>query len=121
MWLCRHVDRYFVALDETREHLARLGVDEARITVSGIPSDPVFAEAKDQGAMRRKHGLDAGRATILVAGGGFGVGPMAGWRPVGEPRIEERHGFPRGAPRVRGVWGAFRGPHSYGLPQRAAW
>ncbi len=29
MWLTRHVDRYFVALDETRVHLERLGVPAA--------------------------------------------------------------------------------------------
>jgi processive 1,2-diacylglycerol beta-glucosyltransferase len=43
MWLTRHVDRYFVALDETRVHLERLGVPPNAITVSGIPIDPVFA------------------------------------------------------------------------------
>jgi processive 1,2-diacylglycerol beta-glucosyltransferase len=42
LWLTRHVDRYFAALDETRAHLERLGVPPATITVSGIPIDPVF-------------------------------------------------------------------------------
>jgi hypothetical protein len=30
------VERYFVALDETRAHLERLGIPAERITVSGI-------------------------------------------------------------------------------------
>jgi len=47
MWLHRQVDRYFVALDETREHLRALGFPGDRITVSGIPIDPVFAAPKD--------------------------------------------------------------------------
>jgi processive 1,2-diacylglycerol beta-glucosyltransferase len=76
MWLTRHVDRYFVALEETRAHLERLGVPPAAITVSGIPIDPVFAEAKDVRAMRVKHGLALDRTTILVSAGGFGVGPV---------------------------------------------
>jgi processive 1,2-diacylglycerol beta-glucosyltransferase len=76
LWLCRDVDRYFVALDETREHLVRLGVPADRVVVSGIPIDPVFAERKDPGVLRRKHGLEPGRTTILVAAGGFGVGPV---------------------------------------------
>ena len=76
MWLTRHVDRYFVALDETRAHLERLGVPPAAITVSGIPIDPVFAEPKDARAMRAKHGLAPDRTTILVSAGGFGVGPV---------------------------------------------
>jgi processive 1,2-diacylglycerol beta-glucosyltransferase len=76
MWLTRHVDRYFVALDETRVHLERLGVPPDAITVSGIPIDPVFAEPKAARAMRAKHGLAAERTTILISAGGFGVGPV---------------------------------------------
>jgi processive 1,2-diacylglycerol beta-glucosyltransferase len=76
MWLCRHVEQYFVALDETKVHLRALGVPESLVTVSGIPIDPVFAEAKEKRAMRHKHGLDQDRFTILVSAGGFGVGPV---------------------------------------------
>jgi hypothetical protein len=75
MWLTHHVDRYFVALDETRAHLERLGVPSDTITVSGIPIDPIFSTPKDTGAMRAKHGLAPDRTTILVSAGGFGVGP----------------------------------------------
>jgi processive 1,2-diacylglycerol beta-glucosyltransferase len=76
MWLCHHVEQYFVALEETKVHLRALRVPESLITVSGIPIDPVFAELKDKRAMRRKHGLDEDRFTILVSAGGFGVGPV---------------------------------------------
>ena len=76
MWLCRNCEHYFVALEETKVHLVALGVPENRVTVSGIPIDPVFAEAKDPQAMRRKHDLDEDRFTILVSAGGFGVGPV---------------------------------------------
>lgn len=76
MWLCRYSEQYFVALEETKFHLLALGVPESKVTVSGIPIDPVFAEAKDSRAMRRKHGLDEDRFTILVSAGGFGVGPV---------------------------------------------
>jgi processive 1,2-diacylglycerol beta-glucosyltransferase len=76
MWLCHHYEQYFVALDETRAHLEALGVPAEKLTVSGIPIDPLFAETKDKAAMRAKHGLDAERTTILVSAGGFGVGPM---------------------------------------------
>jgi processive 1,2-diacylglycerol beta-glucosyltransferase len=76
MWLCHHVEQYFVALEETKVHLRALRVPESLITVSGIPIDPVFAELKDKRAMRRKHGLDQDRFTILISAGGFGVGPV---------------------------------------------
>ena len=76
MWLCGQAEQYFVALEETKFHLVALGVPETRVTISGIPVDPVFAEAKDPQTMRRKHGLDENQFTILVSAGGFGVGPV---------------------------------------------
>ncbi|MHB1561495.1 MAG: MGDG synthase family glycosyltransferase, partial [Isosphaeraceae bacterium] len=76
MWLCPHAEQYFVAIDETKVHLKALGIPEPLTTVTGIPIDPVFAARKDKGAMRRKHGLEADRFTILVSAGGFGVGPV---------------------------------------------
>ena len=76
MWLCHHYEQYFVALDETRVHLEKLGIPPEKITVSGIPIDPVFAEMKDKRMMRDKHALKADRTTILVSAGGFGVGSI---------------------------------------------
>lgn len=76
MWLCHHYEQYFVAMDETREHLVRLGIPAAKVTTSGIPIDPVFAEHKDKLEMRAKHGLTPDVTTILVSAGGFGVGPI---------------------------------------------
>jgi processive 1,2-diacylglycerol beta-glucosyltransferase len=76
MWLCRHYEHYFVALDETKAHLEELGVPSDKVTVSGIPIDPIFAEHRDKTQMRRKLGLDTSLITILVSAGGFGVGPI---------------------------------------------
>jgi processive 1,2-diacylglycerol beta-glucosyltransferase len=76
MWLCRHHEQYFVALDETREHLAKLGIPRENLTVSGIPIDPIFTEVKEKRAMRLKYGLEPDRTTIIVSAGGFGVGPI---------------------------------------------
>src|SRR5918997_4783899 len=75
MWLCHHYEQYFVALDETREHLVRLGIPAEKVTTSGIPIDPVFAEPKGKQEMRAKHGLKPDVTTLLVSAGGFGVGP----------------------------------------------
>jgi processive 1,2-diacylglycerol beta-glucosyltransferase len=76
MWLCRYYEQYFVALEETRVHLERLGIAAGNISVSGIPIDPIFAESKEKSAMRRKYGLDQEKTTVLVSAGGFGVGPI---------------------------------------------
>ena len=74
MWLAHHFVRYFVAMDETRVHLEKLGIPADKITVSGIPIDPIFAKQKDKTAMREKYSLEKDQLTILVSAGGFGVG-----------------------------------------------
>jgi processive 1,2-diacylglycerol beta-glucosyltransferase len=74
MWLCHHYEQYFVALEETAVHLNRLGIPEDKITISGIPIDPVFAIHKNKHEMREKLGLALDRHVILVSAGGFGVG-----------------------------------------------
>ena len=74
MWLCHNYEQYFVALEETKIHLSKIGIPADKITVSGIPIDPVFAVKKDKRAMREKFGLNKDKLTILVSAGGFGVG-----------------------------------------------
>jgi processive 1,2-diacylglycerol beta-glucosyltransferase len=76
LWLCPRCDHYFVALEETRAHLEELGVGADRITVSGIPIDPVFAQTKNKQQLRAKHGLRPDRTTILISAGGYGVGKV---------------------------------------------
>ncbi|HEX5834020.1 MAG TPA: glycosyltransferase [Pyrinomonadaceae bacterium] len=76
MWLVHHYERYFVAIDEARVYLEALGIPPDKITVSGIPIDPVFARVKDKQEMRAKHGLAPDRTTILLSAGGFGVGSV---------------------------------------------
>ncbi len=74
MWLCHNYEQYFVALDETKVHLSKIGIPNSKITVSGIPIDSIFAETKDKSAMRVKFGLEKDKLTIMVSAGGFGVG-----------------------------------------------
>lgn len=76
MWLVHHYEHYFVALDEARAYLETLGIPPRKITVSGIPIDPVFSVKKDKQEMRARHGLAADRTTILLSAGGFGVGSV---------------------------------------------
>ncbi len=76
MWLYRGVDWYFVACEETKVHLAALGIPPETIHVTGIPIDPVFAAAKPKREARLALGLDPDATTVLVSAGGFGVGPV---------------------------------------------
>jgi processive 1,2-diacylglycerol beta-glucosyltransferase len=65
-WLVQHYQRYFIALQESRVYLERFGIDPNRITVSGIPIDPVFRIAKDKAATRRTLGLNPDTTTLLI-------------------------------------------------------
>jgi processive 1,2-diacylglycerol beta-glucosyltransferase len=76
LWLCRTVDRYYVALEESAEYMARIGVPRDKLRVTGIPVDPVFASPADRAEARTHLGLDPGVTTVLVAAGGEGVGPI---------------------------------------------
>ncbi|HKG81267.1 MAG TPA: hypothetical protein VKA78_17650, partial [Pyrinomonadaceae bacterium] len=76
MWLVHHYEHYFVVLEEARVYLEAVGIPAAKITVSGIPIDPVFAKQKNKQEMRAKHGLTPDRTTILLSAGGFGVGSV---------------------------------------------
>jgi processive 1,2-diacylglycerol beta-glucosyltransferase len=75
MWLSRVFNRYFVAIEETKVHLSELGVDENRITVSGIPVSPVFGEPVDREAVLARFKLRDDRPVILVSAGALGGGP----------------------------------------------
>jgi processive 1,2-diacylglycerol beta-glucosyltransferase len=76
LWLYRGVDWYFVACEETRVHLAALGIPRESIHVTGIPIHPAFAVSLDKADARRQLGLDPDRTTVLVSAGGFGMGPV---------------------------------------------
>jgi len=76
MWLCKTVDRFYVALDESAEYLSQIGVPRDIIRVTGIPVDPLFATPLDRAGVRRELKLDPNAKILLVAAGGYGVGPM---------------------------------------------
>ena len=76
MWLYRGVDWYFVACEETKVHMAALGVPPETIHVTGIPIDPAFSVAREKAETRRALGLEQDLTTVLVSAGGFGMGPV---------------------------------------------
>jgi processive 1,2-diacylglycerol beta-glucosyltransferase len=76
MWLVDHYEHYFVALDETKLYLEAVGIPASRVTATGIPIDPAFAENQDRGQARQELDLDPDLTTILVTGGSLGLGPI---------------------------------------------
>src|SRR5438874_8381959 len=88
MWLCRTVDRYYLAIDEAAEYLARIGVPREKLRVTGIPIDPLFATPVNRSDARKQLGLDAEATVILVSAGGYGIGPV-------EQLVKDLLGLPR--------------------------
>jgi len=76
MWLCRTVDRYYVAIDEAAEYLARVGVPREKLRVTGIPIDPLFATPVNRSEARKQLVLDSNATVILISAGGYGIGPV---------------------------------------------
>lgn len=76
MWLCRTVDRYYVALEESAEYLAAIGAPREKLRITGIPIDPVFAQPVEKQEARKRLKLEPRAAVVLIAAGGYGIGPV---------------------------------------------
>ena len=76
MWLCRTVDRYYLAIEESAEYLANIGVPREKLRVTGIPIDAPFAAPVSRAEARKCLGLDAEATNLLVSAGGYGIGPV---------------------------------------------
>lgn len=75
-WIHRNIDGYAVATAAMRHSLIARGVSGERVVVTGIPIDPRFGQAVDKGQARRAIGLDPEKRTLLLMGGGLGIGPL---------------------------------------------
>ena len=75
MWLSRAFQRYFVAMNETKASLESLGLPSDRVTVSGIPIDPVFSVPIDRLNECRRLALEPTRPIVLLSAGAAGSGP----------------------------------------------
>jgi processive 1,2-diacylglycerol beta-glucosyltransferase len=56
--------------------LARKGVSSEKIRALGIPFDPKFNELQDKGKIMQKLKLKTEIPTVLIMGGGHGLGPI---------------------------------------------
>ncbi|MFH1867652.1 MAG: glycosyltransferase [Candidatus Omnitrophota bacterium] len=75
-WQSEKVDIYTVAAEYTKAELIKRGVDEGKIRVTGIPLRKGFGANLSKEEARKVSGLDPYKFTVLVMGGGFGVGPI---------------------------------------------
>ncbi len=75
-WLHEGVDYYVVPSESAKRRYMNEGVKETQIKVFGIPIRMKFAQQLDQNAITHKLHLDINVPTVLVMGGGQGLGPM---------------------------------------------
>jgi processive 1,2-diacylglycerol beta-glucosyltransferase len=77
-WIAEGTDTYIVASEDTKRDLEGRKVDPSKIKVMGIPVEPVFSKPLDRARIFKDASLRDDLFTILVIGGGFGVGPIEG-------------------------------------------
>ena len=72
-WIHHYTDHYFVGSEHVKRGLMIRGVDERRISVTGIPVRPAFLAANNRAEVRAKLGLEDDYPTLLIMGGAYGV------------------------------------------------
>lgn len=75
-WIAKGVDTYVVPYEETKTDLIKRAVSPDKIKVLGMPIDPIFSKSVDKDEIRNRFNIKAGRFTVLVGSGGFGIGPI---------------------------------------------
>jgi processive 1,2-diacylglycerol beta-glucosyltransferase len=72
-WVHPDMDRYFVATEQLKEDLRTAGIEESRISVSGIPLRESFDRPVPKEGLHSKLRLDPRRKYALISAGAYGV------------------------------------------------
>jgi processive 1,2-diacylglycerol beta-glucosyltransferase len=72
LWLSSTFNHFFVARDETKAHMAAIGVPADRITVSGIPVQPGLGDPVDRKVVLQRYELRPDRPILLISAGAAG-------------------------------------------------
>ena len=76
LWVHQGLSGYCVADEEVAWRIRERGIGATPVHVTGIPIMPVFAHKPDRAECARELGLDPARTTVLLMGGGGGVGGL---------------------------------------------
>lgn len=77
-WINEGVDYYVVPSEEAKDRFRIKGVNPDSIKVYGIPLRTKFTQPHDKKLIAAKLGFDPKVPTIMIMGGGQGLGPMKG-------------------------------------------
>ncbi|MFA5096083.1 MAG: glycosyltransferase [Candidatus Omnitrophota bacterium] len=75
-WIYDAVDCYITPSEDVSARLVKKGVPVEKVKPLGIPFDPKFNESLDKNAILRRYKLQPGVPTVLIMGGGQGLGPI---------------------------------------------
>ncbi|MBC7502567.1 MAG: galactosyldiacylglycerol synthase [Herminiimonas sp.] len=76
LWVQQGMAGYFVATDEVAYRLRVQGIAPDTIHVTGIPIAPAFSDNHDRARCAAEYGLNKDKMTILLMGGGAGLGNL---------------------------------------------
>lgn len=74
-WVHNHVDTYVLPSEQLSHEIAEYGVAKEKVLSTGIPLRRQFMIKENKAEIRRKLGLED-KTTILVMGGGLGLGEI---------------------------------------------
>ena len=75
-WIVRGLDLYLAPTRQVADDLESQGAPASRVEVTGIPLRAGFSQIRGRQVDPADLGLDRGRFTILLLGGGLGLGPI---------------------------------------------
>lgn len=75
-WIYDNVDYYITPSEEIKEKMIQKGIEPQRIRTFGIPLNSKFNQKLDKAEIRKKLKLQERLFTILIMGGGQGIGPI---------------------------------------------
>jgi processive 1,2-diacylglycerol beta-glucosyltransferase len=76
MWVQQNMTGYFAPSEEVAFRMRAQGILPQAVHVTGIPIMPAFSRIPDRATCAAEYGLDPGRTTILLMGGGAGLGSL---------------------------------------------
>ncbi|MCM8781392.1 MAG: hypothetical protein NC908_05670 [Candidatus Omnitrophica bacterium] len=75
-WIYETIDYYITPSQETNQRFIKKGVPKEKMIDLGIPFSPRFNEVLPKDVIAQKLGLNLQLPTILIMGGGHGLGPI---------------------------------------------
>lgn len=74
IWFYDYIDAYIIPHEDFVQDLIEKGISKDAIYPFGIPINEEFLESKDQKECRKSLGIDTDKLTLLLMGGGLGMG-----------------------------------------------